>query len=100
MLASTEHDELLFWKRSLHALNVCSLHQSAGAERIYVAGVSVATAAGSAPDERLATVSSLRERGEIGNYQELVAASAPVSLIAADASATAAGAVYYDYEGR
>uniref|UniRef100_A0A914VH83 Reverse transcriptase domain-containing protein n=1 Tax=Plectus sambesii TaxID=2011161 RepID=A0A914VH83_9BILA len=38
MFTSTEHDELLFWKRSLHVLNVCSLHQSAGAERIYVAG--------------------------------------------------------------
>uniref|UniRef100_A0A914V7W6 Tyr recombinase domain-containing protein n=1 Tax=Plectus sambesii TaxID=2011161 RepID=A0A914V7W6_9BILA len=100
MFASTEHDELTFWKRSLHALNVCSLHQSAGADRIYVAGGSIATAAGSAPDERRETVSSLRERGEIENYRQAVAASAPMSLIAADASATAAGAVYYDSDGR
>uniref|UniRef100_A0A914XGM4 Reverse transcriptase domain-containing protein n=1 Tax=Plectus sambesii TaxID=2011161 RepID=A0A914XGM4_9BILA len=100
MFTCTEHDELMFWKRSLHVLNVCSLHQSAGAERIIVAGGSSATAVGVAPVQGLSMVSGLSEPAEAVNCREAATELAPNCLIAADASATAAGAIYYDCEGR
>uniref|UniRef100_A0A914WQE1 RNase H type-1 domain-containing protein n=1 Tax=Plectus sambesii TaxID=2011161 RepID=A0A914WQE1_9BILA len=100
MFTCTEHDELTFWKRSLHVLNVCPLHQSAGAERIVVAGRSSATAAGVAPGQGSVPVSGLSEQVEAANCREAATEFAPKCLIAADASATAAGAIYYDCEGQ
>uniref|UniRef100_A0A914WRW9 RNase H type-1 domain-containing protein n=1 Tax=Plectus sambesii TaxID=2011161 RepID=A0A914WRW9_9BILA len=76
-LCLMEQNELRFWLESLHALNDCSLRESAGAERVVACDAS-ASAAGAiyvdrAGHRHVATsVFSPREAAQSSTYRELI----------------------------
>jgi hypothetical protein len=108
-VACTEHEDLLFWHKSLIALNVCSLLESAGLERIVLTDVSAETTAGTDPngvllssrDCCISSNSSVLTAGVRTSSGLLNSSGKDTGTVvfSMDSSARAAGAVYYDHEG-